>query len=192
MTRPSLLSASQPQGRGFRQAVRRATRHDHDTSEAGFAPFLEDPATHLPAFLAAQRGALDALNRAASGPPLPEMAGLIPALLDRLDADCAERGVTPPALVPTQSLSPLAVGYLVYGSNLGLAVIRKRALDAGIATLPRFFAAEDRRAGWQAICARLDAIDPDSDEARILTDETRAGYAIFARAAEVAFRGVPA
>jgi heme oxygenase len=192
MTTHTLLTEAQPRGRGFRQAVRTATRDDHDRSEAGFAPFLNDPKRHLPAFLAAQRGALAALNDACSGDDLPEMTGMIPALIDRLDADCAAHDVTPPTLRSSPTLSPLAVGYLVYGSNLGLAVIRKRAEAAGIAPMPRFFAHEDRRAGWQSICARLDAIDPDSDEAITLTNETRAGYALFAQAAEVAFRGVAA
>jgi hypothetical protein len=106
----------------------------------------------------------------------------MPELLDRLSSDCADLDVVPPTIVSDRALSGLAGSYIVLGSQMGVAVMRNRAAEAGIDPMPRFFTPIDRRTAWADVCARLRDISTDSTQATDLIEDTRAGYALYAQA----------
>lgn len=176
-------------GQSFRMALRSATRADHDASEALFLRFMEDPSTNMAPFLAAQHGALSALARASANAPAREIAVILPQLIHRLSVDCDARSVTPPTVLPGQRLSGLACAYLVLGSQMGVDAMRVRVRRARIEPMPRFFEKLDRRAAWTSVTERLAALDPDGPAAKAIIDDVRTGYALYARAATLAFDG---
>ncbi|MEC7764388.1 MAG: hypothetical protein VX874_20970 [Pseudomonadota bacterium] len=185
------VPAGAPTDQSFRVTLRSATRAEHDASEIAFAPFMDDPARHVAPFLAAQHAALTAVSNACATEEVPEIAGILPDLIERLSADCADLGVVPPAVDHEGALSGLASAYLVLGSQMGVAAMRKRADEVGLDPMPRFFTPVERRSAWASVCTKLGRIGPDSAEATRMIDDTRAGYALYARAGALAF-GKPA
>lgn len=185
------VPAGAPTDLSFRVVLRSETRAEHDASEIVFAPFMDDPAGHVAPFLAAQHAALTAVSCAMADEEASEIAEILPDLLERLAADCADLGVEPPVLTPDQELSCLAGAYLVLGSQMGVAAMRKRAEEAGLAPMPRFFSPVERRSAWASVCTKLGDVAPGSADAARLIDDTRAGYALYARAGALAF-GEPA
>ncbi|WP_138421608.1 heme oxygenase-like domain-containing protein [Maritimibacter alexandrii] len=181
------VAAEAPSRRSFRVTLREMTREDHDASERLFAPFMDDPGAYMAPFLAAQHAALSAIRDATARSDAREIAVILPDLIDRLAKDCADLSQRAPAVQATRPLSGLAGAYLVLGSQMGVDAMRVRATRAGIAPLPRFFQPTDRRSQWAAVCAKLGDVDPDSDAARRLIDDTRAGYALYAQAGRLTF-----
>jgi hypothetical protein len=175
----------------FRHVLRTETRAEHEASEAWFAPFMEEPERHMVAFLAAQRAALAALELACARPGSPELAAVMPDTMRALDADCADRDIRPPALMVAHEVAPLAAGYLALGSRLGVEVMRRRLVEKDVRPVPRFFLQPNATRTWAAICAKLDAVDPDGAAADGLIEDTKTGYALFAQAAGLTFDWTP-
>lgn len=172
-------SPLQHQGtKGFRLALRDATREDHEATERAFGDLLDAPHRHLPQFLRAQWLAFDALDRSIAAHPSPFLSDVLAAL----SADGAAGGALPPA----RPLDPLAVAYVTAGSRLGAAVLRRRLTEAGVDPMPAFFAAGKAESGWHEICAALDAIPQESPRAEQLVADVRHAYRCFEDAATTA------
>ena len=170
----------------FRHAIRRDTKSEHDALEAQFAPFMTAPERHLSWFLATQYAALGALL--ASRPVEAErmLSGLLlTELVGRLRFDLENRGVIAPAIKSAdESLDGVAIDYLVLGSRLGTETMRRRLFaDHQREAIPQYFLIGTMPELWQRHCAELNNIDVGSDRAATVVQDTKAGFAIFARAA---------
>lgn len=170
----------------FRHTLRRDTKTEHDALEAQFLPFMTTPERHLSWFLATQYAALGALL--ASRPVAAErmLCGLLlTELVGRLRFDLENRGVIAPAITtPNQSLDTVAIDYLVLGSRLGTETMRRKLFaDHQREAIPQYFLIGTMPELWQRHCAELNAIDVGSDRATAVIQDTKAGFALFARAA---------
>ncbi|WP_252737506.1 hypothetical protein [Citreicella sp. C3M06] len=162
---------------GFRHLLRVQTKAAHDTAEAVFSRFINDPRAGLAWFLAAQHAAFAALQHGA------QTGALLSDLTARLESDLADLGRVPVA-VRGVDIDPLAVDYLVLGSRLGTEVLRRRLMaETPPMPIPSYFLACAAPGLWRQHCACLDAIAPDSPRARHLTIDVIAGYELFRRAA---------
>lgn len=170
----------------FRQYLRNASHPAHDAAELTFAPFLADPQRELPWFLATQWSALRTLQVSAPQGSLLS-AGILQDLLRRLDADLADLRIAPPSPEAARPLDPLAVDYLVLGSRHGTEVLRRRLFGSPDSPPARGYFTKDRDPGaWQALCAALDRVDPDSPRAARILFDTASGFDLFAKAAAAA------
>ncbi|MBY6004987.1 hypothetical protein KUV62_13785 [Salipiger bermudensis] len=170
----------------FRHAIRRDTKTEHEALEAQFAPFMAAPERHLSWFLATQYAALGALL--ASRPAEAEglLSGLLlTELVGRLRFDLENRGVIAPALDrAAESLDTVAIDYLVLGSRLGTETMRRQLFaDHQREAIPQYFLIGTMPELWQRHCAELNTIEAGSPRAAKIIQDTKAGFAIFARAA---------
>ncbi|UTS81669.1 hypothetical protein OL67_002761 [Phaeobacter piscinae] len=179
--------SSAPDKSGFRHALRRATRREHDAVERAFAPFHQSPLPHLAWFLTCQHTALHALAGSRCN-GTGHSVGLLAALTAALREDCAVNG-DHPATVSVDALPrlhPLAVDYLVLGSRMGNEVLRRRLAGAADQLpLPAYFAPRDHLVAWRATCTDLDQIPPTGALARRVVADTRQGFGLFDTAARL-------
>lgn len=188
------------QAQTFRHHLRRATRLEHDATEAVFQRFMADPAAHMSWFLSAQWAGLSALRDVApSGGPsgtsaqqeqhqeyhrasTPLSHPLLQDLCDRLREDCSALGLHP-VFMPALSLDPLATDYIVLGSRLGTEVIRRHLVSDGHHRLPSYFDAPDATPLWRRHCLALNDVQPETPRAARICADAKRGFALFARAA---------
>ena len=86
--------------------------------------------------------------------------------------------------VADESLDGVAIDYLVLGSRLGTETMRRRLFaDHQREAIPQYFLIGTMPELWQRHCAELNNIDVGSDRAATVVQDTKAGFAIFARAA---------
>ncbi|WP_141102026.1 biliverdin-producing heme oxygenase [Oceanicola sp. 22II-s10i] len=146
---------------------------------------MTDPKGHMAAFLSTHLTAFSALARVSLGGLPSGTDEALAAAVSALRTDCAAWGI--PAtdnMIAPRGLDPLAVAYVVLGSGLGTEVIRRKLLAGGIDPLPSYFT--NRSGGdWRDLCARLDAIDPESERAIRIVMDTDCCFDIFIRASAI-------
>ncbi len=171
-----------------RQALRRATRPDHEAVDAAFSRYDLSTLAGYGRFLAAQARVVGAVEeRAEAGGagshiedwPLRRRAG-------RLAADLEELGILAGPTVPVAPLSgPAAVlgaVYVLEGSRLG-GTLLSRGLPAGAPA--RFLAGDDDNAQrWRTLVALLDRRLTAEDDLRIAVASARSVFQAFLAATE--------
>lgn len=166
------------------QALRRATAPAHDEVDALFSRFdLGEPAGYR-AFLLAQakahlpvEAALDAADaeRVIADWPQRRRAALLRADLADLDA-APEPG---PAPTPADAAEVAGMAYVIEGSRLGGALLR-RSVAPGLPV--RFLSAPAEPGAWRALLLRLDALLGGEAELARATAAARGVFALFAAA----------
>lgn len=171
---------------GLHSAMRAATAEAHDDLDHAFAVFdLADP-SGFESFLAVHHAAMATIAPIFADFVTGTLAMPAPDYLAMLAADMGHRA--PPAAPAPDALDGLGAAYVVAGSRLGLAVLRKR----GFARPSRYM---DDRAGldvWRTLTGWMVAQPNDAAARRRAGDSARAGFAVFADALAAATARCPA
>ncbi|WP_194134277.1 hypothetical protein [Salipiger mangrovisoli] len=157
----------------LRDALRSATSGPHQRLDMELSRLDLAKAGDLRAFCEVQRRGFSRLGEAC-GWDAAEASIALRDTLQALEHDLGPQALPGPGLdLPLHSD---AVAYLVLGSQLGTAVLRRSLPEA---PQDGFFALPGDRAAWRAFCLRLGMQTDDSPEAqRVLRDAIRA-FSIF-------------
>ncbi|WGH79542.1 biliverdin-producing heme oxygenase [Jannaschia ovalis] len=171
----------------LRDRLRADTRPAHDRVDAAFSGLGVTERRGYRAFLAAHLVALSAL-RPAPGPGDAALAAEMADLRSRLRADLQQLGAngSMPPLPGRRCLDPRALGYVLHGSRMGMAVLHRRWRAAGDARLRRagaFLSTPPAPARWGAICAGLSRMSPDGPTADRVIAEAGTVFAIYEHSA---------
>ncbi|WP_407493313.1 hypothetical protein [Pseudooceanicola sp. MF1-13] len=128
----------------------------------------------LAVFLAMQQAALDALIAADGG---DRTRSILPDLAARAADDLATLGATPAPQRPALGTTPdaMAVDYVLLGSRLGTAVLKKRwsmATDERVHAASAYFSAPTYIDVWQAFCSAAAEVPADSPQAQTIVNDT--------------------
>ncbi|UWR23314.1 hypothetical protein [Sulfitobacter sp. S190] len=161
---------------GFRWTLRRDTQADHDAVDQLISAWDLQSQHGLAQFFRLHLICFKAMATTSGDPRLPVMIDALSADLAVLrDAQDLEQMACPKA-------HPLAVDYILAGSRLGTQMLRKSwiaATDAQVRQAEQYFSIPPAPAEWQQTCAALDEIAPNSDEARVITHDSRALFGLF-------------
>ncbi len=147
--------------------VRQATRRDHAEVDAAYAGFDLSHRDGYRAFLEAHRQAFWRLGASWA----PEDRTDFEALAAALDADLEDLAATPERPPPLPSLDVRAVAYVIRGSRLGAAVLKRR-IGPG---LPARYMHQRLSLPWGEFTRRL--AEAEIDEA--VVRDARSAFAAF-------------
>ncbi|EAQ04295.1 hypothetical protein OB2597_09134 [Pseudooceanicola batsensis HTCC2597] len=131
-------------------------------------------------FLAAQQFGFRSIRTHLDEGDRPLTGQLVDELIERLSSDLRRLDASDPGGAtdgPGRRLSGLAVDYIVLGSGLGTAVLKKRwgrAADADVRAAGAYFSHPRPKEGWATLTADLQARSAEGREAdRVTADAGR-------------------
>lgn len=165
----------------FRTGLRDKMRHAHDVVDDQFSTLDLTTLGGLKRFLIIHEACFTQVDIAQSQPH-PYLRDII----DNLRHDMRDLALTPlkmPAL--DNPLTPLAVAYIVEGSRMGTAVLRRRwaqSSDPHVLEINTYFDATYHQTGWRALCTQLESVVPGSPHARAITRDAALIFGQFSHA----------
>ncbi len=165
----------------LRDRLRRDSRAEHARVDAAVGALDLGQAGDLGRFLAAHHAAFRAIAPAARG----TSRGLVADLAARLEADLTVLGRAALPAAPQMACDPVAVDYVVLGSRLGTAVLRRRwAAAAGgrAAGAGRYLTAPGQGAAWRTFCAAQASRPGTGPAAERIVGDVRRLFDLFDRA----------
>jgi heme oxygenase len=107
-------------------------------------------------------------------------------IIDNLRADMRDLQVhrlTLPSF--GRDLDPTAIAYIVEGSRMGTAVLRRRwaqSHDQRVLDANAYFDATYHKTGWRVLCGQLERIKPGSKHAQAITSDATTIFSHFSKA----------
>lgn len=143
------------------------------------------------AFLAMQATALDAMIRGGASGDLLTVE-MLADLRDSALSDLEVLGVQAPALGDTGPMRREAVDYVILGSRLGTAVLRRRWLEADdelVQRASRYFIQPQLSSLWRSHCAAMSARPGADATADLVLADVIALFTLFRAALDAARKG---
>ena len=137
-----------------REVLRDATDGEHARVDAAFSALDLASRDGRAAFLAAQVSGLEAALELFGGEPLWSAT-----VRSRIRAARRDTDARLPVSDDLSGHDPLGAAYVVAGSLHGTGVLRTRLRRMGVDPMPAFFEADDWKAMWRDVLARLDAVE---------------------------------
>lgn len=166
--------------RNLRERLRIETRPDHHKVDRAFASHDIATRTGFTIFIQSHEAGFSAMMGAASPGTCQELRAFTEALRADLSVLDAPRI---PVAQPTPQPHPLACDYMVAGSRLGTAVMRKRwseTSDPIVRGANHYFGLPWDSAIWRELCQVLSKMDGSGIPAEQIVGSTKSLFAMFA------------
>lgn len=173
----------------LRERLRGETRRSHDMVDAAFLAHDITVFGGYTSFLLAHQTVLQSLSISSQNSCGHTLLSEIELLLGRVRADLMSLGEC--ALVPDppdgRAYDPTALDYVLLGSRLGMAVLRKtwsRSSDPAVLSTAKFLSTPPEPIRWRAFCKDLSAMPASGAKADTIIADAHAIFASYARAAD--------
>jgi hypothetical protein len=178
-------SAQDRHHQSFRHDLRVQTSEHHNNLEALFAPFMDDPETHMRWFISASYAGFLAL--ALSRPAAPMLSrDVLDEMLRLLRNDLQRFGGICVPLHHRAQLGADALDYIILGSRLGNEVIRRHvSAKAPYMKMPAYLEQNSDSSLWKILCARLDAVGDDEVARHSIVKDAKQGFVLMYCAARL-------